>query len=138
MAWLMKDCSYLPGDVCIFFSSRIVHKVETFIPLPQTPDEASQGITPGRIGTVLFFPKDTLELLRGKGPEWAVKTAHGRYEHLYPAGTFVRKEKEKRKGKGKGGRKDKRNQKCKSKKSLSEDVARWAEEEEWGGINEEE
>lgn len=117
-------CSYLPGDVCIFLSSRIVHKVETFYPLPQTPEEAMQGITPGRIGTVLFFPKPTLELLKGKGPGWAVRTAHGRYEHLYPPGTFLLKKKEEKqceKTKGKGNKKGK----GRAKEDINAEASTW-------------
>ena len=36
-----------------------------------------EEITPGRIGTVFFFPKDSLQNLAGKAPNWAVTTALG-------------------------------------------------------------
>ena len=36
-----------------------------------------KGVTPGRIGTVFFFPKDSLTILSDKQPQWAALTAMG-------------------------------------------------------------
>lgn len=74
---------YAPGDFCIFFSSDIYHKVAPFIPLPQAPEQAAHNITPGRIGSVFFFPKNSLRILKGKPRRWGYTTAFGRNEHLY-------------------------------------------------------
>lgn len=66
----------------------MLHLVDTFYPLPQSPEDRRQKITPGRIGSVFFFPKASFQLLQGKGPHWARKTAFGRNEYLYAPGTF--------------------------------------------------
>jgi hypothetical protein len=76
------DPRYDPGHVCIFFSSKIYHKVETFHPAQQTIEQSKQNITPGRIGSVFFFPKPSYEILEDKWKGWAYKTAFGRNEHL--------------------------------------------------------
>lgn len=44
----------------------------------------AQNITPGRIGTVLFFPKESFQLLEGKRKGWASTTSFGRNPHLQP------------------------------------------------------
>ena len=46
-------------------------------PQVQTVEMQKEQIAPGRIGTVFFFPKDSLQVLAGKAPDWAVKTALG-------------------------------------------------------------
>jgi len=69
---------YSPGDFCIFFSSIIYHKVAPFTPLPQTPAQKAQDITPGRIGSVFFFPGNSLRMLEGKPDRWGYRTAFGR------------------------------------------------------------
>jgi len=74
---------YLPGDFCIFYSSDIYHKVAPFTPLPQTPEQADQIITPGRIGSVFFFPRNSLKVLKGKLKRWGYRTAFGKNEHLF-------------------------------------------------------
>jgi hypothetical protein len=74
---------YSPGDFCIFYSSVIYHKVAPFTPLPQTPEQALHNITPGRIGNVFFFPKNSLRILQGKPKRWGYRTAFGKNEHLY-------------------------------------------------------
>ena len=73
---------YAPGDICIFFSSAIYHKVERFVPKVQTQEESNQNITPGRIGTVFFFPEASFEILQDKNEGWGYKTAFGRNEDL--------------------------------------------------------
>jgi hypothetical protein len=74
---------YSPGDFCIFFSSYIHHKVAPFVPLPQTPEQVAQNITPGQIGSVFFFPKNSLRILQGKPKRWGYWTAFGKNEHLF-------------------------------------------------------
>jgi hypothetical protein len=81
--YVSSSIRYSPGDFCIFFSSDIYHKVAPFTPLPQTADQAADNITPGRIGSVFFFPKNSLAILRGKPKRWAYRTAFGRNEHLH-------------------------------------------------------
>jgi hypothetical protein len=44
-----------------------------------------ENLTPGRIGTVMFFPKDSYDLLEGKDAGWGRGTNFGRDEHLIPA-----------------------------------------------------
>jgi hypothetical protein len=73
---------YSPGDFCIFYSSTIFHKVAPFVPLPQTPEQAADNITPGRIGNVFFFPKSSLDILKDKPKRWGYRTAFGKNEHL--------------------------------------------------------
>lgn len=77
---------YAPGDFCIFFSSTIYHQVAPFEPLPQTRQNAADGVTPGRIGTVLFFPQASLQLLKDKPARWGYRTAFGKNEHLFKRG----------------------------------------------------
>jgi hypothetical protein len=73
---------YDPGHVCIFFSSTIYHKVTRFNPSNQTESEADQKIIPGRIGTVLFFPSESYNILKDKRPRWGLETGFGKNEHL--------------------------------------------------------
>jgi len=68
--------------VCIFYSSIIYHKVAKFQPSMQTEEQAQQKITPGRIGSVFFFPTASYEILRNKKPGWASRTAFGKNEKL--------------------------------------------------------
>jgi hypothetical protein len=56
--------------------------VSTFKPLEQTAAQISEAITPGRIGSVFFFHKDSLEILRGKPKYWGRETNYGRNEDL--------------------------------------------------------
>lgn len=37
-------------------------------------------ITPGRIGSVFFFPRESLAQLQGKPKNWARDTAYGTWE----------------------------------------------------------
>lgn len=74
--------SYDPGHVCIFYSSIIFHKVAAFKPEAQTASQAAQNLTPGRIGSVFFFPKDSYCILADKSPGWGFKTAFGRLESI--------------------------------------------------------
>ena len=74
---------YDPGHVCIFFSSLIYHKVATFYPSTQTASQAEQNITPGRIGSVFFFPSASYKILKDRRPNWGYETAFGRNEALF-------------------------------------------------------
>jgi hypothetical protein len=76
---------YEPGSVCIFYSSSIFHKVATFIPHQQTLKQKAEKLTPGCIGTVMFFPTESYELLKDKYPRWGQMTNFGKDEHLLPA-----------------------------------------------------
>ncbi|RXW19334.1 hypothetical protein EST38_g6528 [Candolleomyces aberdarensis] len=63
---LNAKLAYQSGDVCIFFSSILYHKVDTYFPTTQSQEEKEQKITPGRIGSVFFFPKESYEVLKDK------------------------------------------------------------------------
>jgi len=56
--------------------------VATFNPSPQTILQAHEKITPGRIGSVFFFPSASYKVLKDKRPGWGYETAFGRNEHL--------------------------------------------------------
>ncbi|KAJ8083275.1 hypothetical protein PM082_009147 [Marasmius tenuissimus] len=66
---------YKPGTVIVFRASKIFHTVGHWEALPMTMED---GITPGRIGTVFFFPESSLDEPQGKEPGWALKTNYGR------------------------------------------------------------
>ena len=72
---------YGPGHLCIFFSSSLYHKVGKWVAKMQTSEMKKKRLTPGRIGTVLFFPKDSLRLLEDKPEGWASKTSFGKFPH---------------------------------------------------------
>lgn len=44
-----------------------------------------ENLTPGRIGTVMFFPQESYEILKDKPPGWGKATNFGRDEHLFPS-----------------------------------------------------
>ena len=71
--------------MCIFYASCIYHKVARFIPHTYTFADQEENLTPGRIGSVFFFPKDSFDILEGKERGWGRKTNFGRNEHLIPA-----------------------------------------------------
>lgn len=72
--------SYEPGSVCIFYSSILYHKVAQFKPKPQTAAQKEERITPGRIATVMFFPKASFDILKGKRKRWGKETNFGKNE----------------------------------------------------------
>ena len=43
-----------------------------------------EGVTPGRIGSVFFFPSHRIEVLENKEPGWGRKTDYGRWESWFP------------------------------------------------------
>jgi len=73
-------CRYGSGSVCIFYSSWIYHKVSHFVPDVQTLEQKEKNITPGRVGTVLFFPKTSFDILKGKPAKWGKTTDYGQKE----------------------------------------------------------
>lgn len=68
---------YEPGAVCISLSASLYHAVEKWHPIPCPPELQVDNITPGRIGTVFFFPEKSLQTLEGKPPGWMRETAGG-------------------------------------------------------------
>jgi hypothetical protein len=49
-------------------------------------------LTPGRIGHVFFFPKESLTQLKGKTKDWGIDTIYGRAPKTsYSGGTSSRK-----------------------------------------------
>ena len=76
------NLSYRPGCVCLFYSSILYHKVSAFKPLPRTVVQRKESITPGWIGSIFFFHKDSFEKLKGKPKEWGRQTNFGRNEGL--------------------------------------------------------
>ncbi|TFK59825.1 hypothetical protein BDN72DRAFT_780214, partial [Pluteus cervinus] len=68
--------AYNKGDVIVSYAGRLTHKVTNWKPSPHYPP----GVTPGRVGTVFFFPKHSLDQLRGKPYHWGIKTGYGRYD----------------------------------------------------------
>ncbi|KAF8164939.1 hypothetical protein B0H34DRAFT_670905 [Crassisporium funariophilum] len=57
--------------------SLIHHKVGKFKAHLQTAEQKEECITPGRTGTVFFFPKDSLSILEEKPEGWASRTGLG-------------------------------------------------------------
>ena len=53
-----------------------------FTPNAQTVVQAQQAITPGRIGSVFFFPEASYKILEDKSPGWGYQTAFGKNEGI--------------------------------------------------------
>ncbi|KAI1786784.1 hypothetical protein LXA43DRAFT_897322 [Ganoderma leucocontextum] len=69
---------YAPGDVLISFSGAFPHRVSEWS-IPKGPQTLDEGLTPGRISTVMFFPQTSLRLLKDKPRHWRKDTAFGSY-----------------------------------------------------------
>ena len=69
--------SYWPGHLCFFYSHSIFHRIAKWKPTRQGPNEAT---TPGRIGSVFFFPKPSFDILKDKPPGWGKRTGYGQWE----------------------------------------------------------
>lgn len=55
------------------------HRVAHWRPLKHTdPTE----LTPGRIGSVSFFPKESFNQLKTRPAGWGARTAYGRWEEF--------------------------------------------------------
>ena len=44
-----------------------------------------QAITPGRIGSVFFFPEASYDILKDKRPGWGYQTAFGKNDSIVEA-----------------------------------------------------
>ncbi|KAI1786781.1 hypothetical protein LXA43DRAFT_1085283 [Ganoderma leucocontextum] len=69
---------YAPGDVLISFSGAFPHRVSEWS-IPKGPQTLDEGLTPGHISTVMFFPQTSLRLLKDKPRHWRKDTAFGSY-----------------------------------------------------------
>jgi hypothetical protein len=72
--------SYLPGHACFFRSAEIFHKVAKWNPHLYKPVD---DVTPGRIGSVFFFPEPSFEILQGKPAGWGADTDYGRWAQFF-------------------------------------------------------
>jgi hypothetical protein len=77
---LISFISYLPGHLCFFRSAEIFHKVAGW--KPTTHNSVNDICTPGRIGTVFFFPEPSFQILKDKPPGWGAKTDYGRWDRF--------------------------------------------------------
>lgn len=86
--WSKKSCimfkktyllmpRYSPGHVCIFLSGAIFHAVSHWTAKEMGKDDL---VTPGRVGSVFFFPHQSLAALEGKPKNWARNTGYGIWE----------------------------------------------------------
>ena len=78
--YYIKNSSYDPGHVCFFRSADIWHKVAKWVPTVHDPDEEC---TPGRIGSVSFFPAPSLKILQDKPAGWGRTTDYGRWAKFF-------------------------------------------------------
>ncbi|KDR65806.1 hypothetical protein GALMADRAFT_148389 [Galerina marginata CBS 339.88] len=69
--------AYRPGDLLIFLSGQLYHRVGDWEPLLMKKNQA-HGLTPGRIGNVFFFPKTSYDVLKNKSPGWNKATMTGK------------------------------------------------------------
>jgi hypothetical protein len=67
-------CRYRPGEVIIMMSGALYHAIGQWAPGRGVSDE---GITPGRIGNVFFFPHASYEFLKDKPEGWCTQTVGG-------------------------------------------------------------
>ncbi|KAJ3497712.1 hypothetical protein NMY22_g19670 [Coprinellus aureogranulatus] len=79
--------SYRPRDLAIFLAGHLYHALDEWEPRAAP---AKKGVTPGRASTVLFFPANSYERLKGKPKFWSVMTMSGhrfkeskRAAHIY-------------------------------------------------------
>ncbi|KAF8240877.1 hypothetical protein L208DRAFT_1230812, partial [Tricholoma matsutake] len=72
--------TYHPGHICLFLSADIFHKVAQW-----TPDcmQSQVELTPGRIGSVFFFPEKSFELLCNKPAGWGKRTGYGAWDQFF-------------------------------------------------------
>ncbi|KAG1785180.1 uncharacterized protein HD556DRAFT_1192503, partial [Suillus plorans] len=71
---LKLKLSYRPGEVIILMAGALYHSIGDWTPQPGV---SGDGITPGRIGNVWFFPRSSFELLKDKPAGWSLKGAGG-------------------------------------------------------------
>ncbi|KAG1787192.1 uncharacterized protein HD556DRAFT_1213036, partial [Suillus plorans] len=66
--------TYRPGEVIILMAGALYHAIGNWSPGEGVSEE---GITPGRVGNVWFFPRSSYEVLKDKPSGWAVDQAGG-------------------------------------------------------------
>ncbi|KIK41773.1 hypothetical protein CY34DRAFT_107160 [Suillus luteus UH-Slu-Lm8-n1] len=71
---LKLKLKYRPGDVIILMGGALYHGIGPWKPLPGITED---GITPGRVSNVWFFPHSSFRVLENKEPGWALKFAGG-------------------------------------------------------------
>jgi hypothetical protein len=71
---LISSARYDPGTAVIFLSGQLYHSVSEWKPDMQGE---SDRLTPGRVGNVFFFPKESFDKLYGKSAGWNWKTISG-------------------------------------------------------------
>jgi hypothetical protein len=54
--------------------------------------QQAQNITPGRIGSVFFFPEASFKILENKPLGWGQKTGFGKYEKFLTPGMLAKSE----------------------------------------------
>ena len=75
---LTEMVRYASGDVLISFAGALPHRVSEWR-VSNGDNTLEEGLTPGRIASVFFFPENSLHLLKNKLPMWGKSTAYGRY-----------------------------------------------------------
>ncbi|KAG2109525.1 hypothetical protein DEU56DRAFT_920321 [Suillus clintonianus] len=71
---LKLKLSYRPGEVIILMAGALYHSIGEWTPAPGV---SKDGLTPGRIGNVWFFPHSSYEVLKDKPANWALQSAGG-------------------------------------------------------------
>ncbi|KAL0066105.1 hypothetical protein AAF712_006937 [Marasmius tenuissimus] len=72
---------YRPGDLVLLYANKIWHTIDFW---KATKMNKHHNTTPGRVGTVFFFPTRSLEGLLDKEAGWAADTMHGRLPTCRP------------------------------------------------------
>ncbi|KAL0061160.1 hypothetical protein AAF712_012030 [Marasmius tenuissimus] len=72
---------YAPGDVAIFYASLLFH---TVTPWEAKPMKATDVVTPGRVGTVMFNPEGAVDVLKDKPKGWGMSTVFGKLPSSKP------------------------------------------------------
>ncbi|KAJ3854704.1 hypothetical protein EV368DRAFT_36283 [Lentinula lateritia] len=79
---------YSPGHIVIGLTSILFHRVEDWTIATPSMEQLEEWkrwrLTPGRIGIVSFFPRNSYNLLNNKEAHWGADTQYGRREELLP------------------------------------------------------
>ncbi|KAF5313363.1 hypothetical protein D9611_008590 [Ephemerocybe angulata] len=70
---LKLKLSYRPRDLVFLMAGHLFHAMGRW-----SPRDGGDDLSPGRAGTVFFFPKASFERLEGKPPRWNIDTVSGR------------------------------------------------------------